>query len=114
MKEKFLEKLKEIFQFESSDLDFGIYRIFNYKRERIEDFIKKELPNKIESAFEKHKEKILENINPELVYNDLYTFFSRFYEYGDFVPQYRYSIKGHKYAIPYNGEEVKLYWANAE
>jgi hypothetical protein len=28
------------------------------------------------------------------------------------VPQYRYSIRGHKYAIPYNGEEVKLYWAN--
>jgi len=46
------------------------------------------------------------------VYNDLYSFFSRFYEEGDFVPQYRYSIRGHKYAIPYNGEEVKLYWAN--
>jgi adenine-specific DNA-methyltransferase len=31
-----------------------------------------------------------------------------------FIPQHRYSIKGHKYAIPYNGEEVKLYWANAD
>jgi len=58
-----LEKLKEIFQFESSDLDFGIYRIFNYKRKRIEDFIEKELPNKIESAFEKYKKGISENIN---------------------------------------------------
>jgi adenine-specific DNA-methyltransferase len=48
------------------------------------------------------------------VFNDLYNFFLRYYEEGDFVPQYRYSIKGHKYAIPYNGEEVKLYWANAE
>ncbi len=48
------------------------------------------------------------------VFNDLYKFFSRYYEEGDFVPQYRYSIRGHKYAIPYNGEEVKLYWANAE
>ncbi len=48
------------------------------------------------------------------VFNDLYNFFSRYYEEGDFVPQCRYSIKGHKYAIPYNGEEVKLYWANSE
>ncbi|MGC9001078.1 MAG: site-specific DNA-methyltransferase, partial [Caldisericum sp.] len=48
------------------------------------------------------------------VFNDLYNFFLRYYEEGDFVPQYRRSIKGHKYAIPYNGEEVKLYWANAE
>ena len=48
------------------------------------------------------------------MFNDLYSFFSRFYEEGDFVPQYRYSIKGHKYAIPYDGDEVKLYWANSE
>ncbi|MGC9202928.1 MAG: site-specific DNA-methyltransferase, partial [Thermoproteota archaeon] len=48
------------------------------------------------------------------VFNDLYNFFSRYYEEGDFVPQFRYSIKGHKYAIPYNGEEVKLYWANCD
>ena len=34
------------------------------------------------------------------------------HEDGDCVPQYRYSIKGHKYTTPYNGEEVKLYWAN--
>jgi len=47
------------------------------------------------------------------VYNDLYTFFSRYYEDGDFVPRYRYSIRGHKYAIPYNGEEIKLYWVNS-
>jgi adenine-specific DNA-methyltransferase len=48
------------------------------------------------------------------VFNDLYSFFSRYYDEGDFAPQYRYSIKGHKYAIPYNGEEVKLYWANSD
>jgi len=48
------------------------------------------------------------------VFNDLYNFFSRYYEEGDFIPQYRYSIKSHKYAIPYNGEEVKLYWANSD
>jgi len=167
--EKFQELLKKLFQFEWADLDFGIYRILNYKRRQIEKFIDEDLKNKVESAFAKHKDERLENIkqkfeeikkelketaeklgqdpftptgelkeefkNSELgkkyenlkaqkdeaeaideikdnVFNDLYNFFSRYYEEGDFVPQYRYSIKGHKYAIPYNGEEVKLYWAN--
>ncbi len=37
--ERFQSLLKELFQFEASDLDFGIYRILNYKREQIKDFI---------------------------------------------------------------------------
>src|SRR5690606_26144344 len=45
------------------------------------------------------------------VYNHLYTFFSRYYQDGDFVSKRRYSKK-ERYAIPYNGEEVYLYWAN--
>jgi adenine-specific DNA-methyltransferase len=166
--QKFQELLKKIFQFESSDLDFGIYRILNYKRKQIERFINEDLKEKVESAFTKHKDERLKNIDKRFedvkekiiqtlgdkvftptgdlkeeykntnigkefitlkaqkeemeaideikdnVFNDLYNFFSRYYEEGDFVPQYRYSIKGHKYAIPYNGEEVKLYWANAD
>ena len=166
--QKFQELLKELFQFETSDLDFGIYRILNYKRDQIKKFIQEDLVNKVETAFAKHKDERLTNINIRFeeakekiiqslgkeaftptsglkeqfkdtplgrdylaikaqkdeaqtideiklqVFNDLYSFFSRFYEEGDFVPQYRYSIKGHKYAIPYNGEEVKLYWANKE
>ena len=169
--EKFQEILRKIFQFESSDLDFGIYRILNFKRKQIEKFINEDLKEKIETAFAKNQAERLENIkqkfeeikkelketaeklgqdpftptgelkeefkNSELgkkyeilktqkeeaeaideikdnVFNDLYNFFSRYYEEGDFIPQYRYSIKGHKYAIPYNGEEVKLYWANAD
>jgi len=31
--EKFQNLMKDLFQFEASDLDFGIYRILNYKRE---------------------------------------------------------------------------------
>ncbi|MBC7320066.1 site-specific DNA-methyltransferase, partial [bacterium] len=166
--QRFQDLLKELFQFESSDLDFGIYRILNYKRNQIEKFIEKDLVEKVELAFSKHKDERLTNINQRLektkekiiqnlgkdaikptgelkeefkdtpvgkeylrikeqketadaideiklqVFNDLYNFFSRYYEEGDFVPQYRYSIKGYKYAIPYNGEEVKLYWANSE
>lgn len=46
------------------------------------------------------------------VYSHLTTFFSRYYDEGDFVSKRRY--KDNTYAIPYNGEEVKLYWANAD
>lgn len=45
------------------------------------------------------------------VYNHLYSFFSRYYEDGDFISKRRYSKK-ERYVIPYNGEEVYLYWAN--
>jgi len=44
------------------------------------------------------------------VYSHLHTFFSRYYDKGDFISQRRY--KADTYAIPYEGEEVKLYWAN--
>jgi adenine-specific DNA-methyltransferase len=47
------------------------------------------------------------------VFNHLYTFFSRYYEGGDFLSRRRYSRR-QKYAIPYNGEEVYLHWANAD
>jgi len=43
LKKKLREKLKEIFQFESENLDFGIYRIVNYKQNEIREFIEKEL-----------------------------------------------------------------------
>ncbi len=166
--QKFQELLEKLFQFEVSDLDFGIYRILNYKRDHIEKFIQEGLKDKIENAFTKHKDERLTDLNQRMgsvkekinqsfglkaftptgdlkeefqdtplgrdflsvkaqkeeaeaideiklqIFNDLYNFFSRYYEEGDFMPHYRYSIKGHKYAIPYNGEEVKLYWVNAE
>ena len=44
------------------------------------------------------------------VYDHLCSFFSRYYDEGDFISLRRYK-KG-VYAIPYEGEEVKLYWAN--
>ncbi len=45
------------------------------------------------------------------IYNHLYAFFSRYYQDGDFIFKRRYSKK-ERYAIPYNGEEVYIYWAN--
>ncbi|MHB8281449.1 MAG: DNA methyltransferase [bacterium] len=166
--EKFQNLLKKIFQFDSSDLDFGIYKIFNFKKEQITKFIDEDIPEKIENSFKKYKneqeksiEKIYENRKEQViktlgknvftstydikeqfrdmplsleyinikeqleeirkideiklqVFNDIYNFFSLYYKDGDFIPQYRYSIKNYKYAIPYNGEEVRLYWANAD
>lgn len=44
------------------------------------------------------------------IYSHLATFFSRYYKDGDFISLRRY--KKDTYAIPYEGEEVKLYWAN--
>ena len=46
------------------------------------------------------------------VFSHLVTFFSRYYDGGDFLSKCRY--KDNTYAIPYNGEEVKLHWANSD
>ena len=48
----------------------------------------------------------------EEVYSHLVTFFRRYYKEGDFISLRRY--KEGVYAIPYEGEEVKLHWANAD
>ncbi len=151
--------LKDLFQFENNDLDFGIYRIINIKRKEISEFIDKELfdiikekiktvedntelqksleilKNEIKITFgcdiqeakTKYAEtpKVNEYINKEKelkvadkeneieeeIYDDIINFFSRYYDKGDFISKRRYS-KDNKYAIPYNGEEVYLYWAN--
>lgn len=46
------------------------------------------------------------------VYDHLYSFFRRYYSEGDFLSKRVY--KPGVYAIPYEGEEVKLHWANAD
>jgi len=163
--EKFQRLLRELFQFNCADLDFGIYRIMNYKRDVIERFITKDLPEAIaeeldqgaladQSQAAKELREVAEQIRKDLnedaldadgnlaqayhktrlgrkyldlkakaaggrgrdaleanIFNHLYTFFGRYYQDGDFISKRRYS-KRQKYAIPYNGEEVYLYWAN--
>ncbi|MDI3548058.1 MAG: adenine-specific DNA-methyltransferase [Halanaerobiales bacterium] len=142
--------LKELFQFDNADLDFGIYRIMNQKHQEIKEFINKDLINFIEEeivliedegkeSLEQELERVKENaeslgvdykqtakyqeiqekmaqyqVGENLeseIYNDIYTFFKRYYDNGDFLSKRRYS-KQYKYAIPYNGEEVYLHWAN--
>jgi len=162
---KFQSLLRELFQFDSADLDFGIYRIMNHKRAVIERFIDEDLPRAItgelergalaeqaqaEQALEAARKKVLEALGDDAldaddnlveayrntkagkeyleaqsrakgsrgrealeadIYNHLYTFFSRYWQEGDFISKRRYSKK-ERYAIPYNGEEVYLYWVN--
>lgn len=151
--------LRNLFQFEESDLDFGIYRIINIKRNEIKKFIEEDLINiiqlqmksvedtkeiekkidelksQLEGVFGKKIDAIVklhgdtdgvknylglqkllnqsknENSIEEGIYEDIINFFSRYYDSGDFISKRRYS-KSNKYAIPYNGEEVYLYWAN--
>jgi len=159
--------LRKLFQFEHADLDFGIYRIMNKKRDAIENFIEKDLIAAVEaefgkvsksemdqletevkalakelgigvdddqatlremgkkvpalqpliSKFEQKKSKLLNLANCDEykaeVFNHIYQFFSRYYDNGDFMSLRRYSSK-QKYAIPYNGEEVLLHWANKD
>jgi len=45
--QRFQSLLREIFQFDCADLDFGIYRIMNYKREIVEKFISNTLSGAI-------------------------------------------------------------------
>lgn len=145
-------KLKEIFQIDKPELDFGIYRIMRARREQIEDFLNNRLAAKVQAtlagnaaadeiALKKALDEAIENaqqlgiddpnVLPKVrelkeklvacsgalqaeneVYSHLLTFFSRYYDKGDFISQRRY--KGDTYAIPYSGEEVKLHWANAD
>lgn len=52
---------------------------------------------------------------PTEIYKHLHNFFGRYYDSGDFLSLRRYKASGKEaYLIPYNGEEVKLHWANAD
>jgi adenine-specific DNA-methyltransferase len=165
-REKFQSLLRELFQFDAAELDFGIYRIMNHKRAVIERFIEKDLLDAVSDAFKQGaaadqdearrreaelRQEVIENLGaealdaegnliasktsplgkryleaqelakgaksaPELesaVFNHLHAFFSRYYSDGDFMSLRRYSRR-EKYAIPYNGEEVYLHWANSD
>ena len=136
---------------DQADLDFGIYRIMNQKRNDIEKYLNNELKKQVAEAVSGSSTAELESLKAELeraiqnardlgvapeslpkvkdlraklseggdtesleneVYSHLTTFFSRYYDGGDFMSQRRY--KKDVYAIPYEGEEVKLHWANAD
>ena len=167
--QKLQNLLQQLFRADAADLDFGIYRIINYRHDQIQNFIDEELPTIVNDALDANIEAAsayehiteLENQVREfgdnlgedmldaegnltnetyietplvqryleakeqhgspqnrdqreyVVYNHLYTFFSRYYDNGDFIPRRRYS-QTERYAVPYNGEEVYLHWANKD
>jgi adenine-specific DNA-methyltransferase len=148
---KLKELLRELFQFDRDDLDFGIYRIMNQKRAEVSKFLDQDLLPQVKEAFSEYRAGEAAQVRDELariektlgdagvtaesspkylalkerlaetsdlaaleneVYSDLYTFFRRYYKNGDFISLRRY--KPGVYAVPYEGEEVKLHWANAD
>ena len=60
------EKLKEIFEINNSDLDFGIYRIMKFREKEIKNFIDIELPKTIDSKF-KSLESSSKNISQKVL-----------------------------------------------
>ncbi|MCK6443325.1 site-specific DNA-methyltransferase [Elstera cyanobacteriorum] len=150
--EKLKTLLKELFQLDQPDLDFGLYRIMHAKSAEVTQFLDKDLLPQVRQAFglyktadkaelEKELTKAIEQArslgaDPETlpkvkelrakldnetvdisaleneVYDHLFSFFRRYYSEGDFLAKrvYRPGV----YAIPYEGEEVKLHWANRD
>jgi adenine-specific DNA-methyltransferase len=143
------DQLREMFQMDRGDLDFGIYRIMNQKRGEVTKFLDEQLLPQVREILEEYQpasvsttqdelNKLLASLNdagvdPETspkvkelraklgqavnvdkleneIYSDLYNFFKRYYSEGDFMSMRRY--KEGVYALPYEGEEVKLHWAN--
>src|SRR3954453_15525085 len=49
------ELLEELFQYDRSDLDFGIYRVLNQRRDEIQQFLDERLIAQIEEAFTAEK-----------------------------------------------------------
>lgn len=64
--EKLQELLRKIFQFDSAELDFGIYRTLNQKRDRIEEFLTKDLVEAVRAEFGKLEEGERERVESEL------------------------------------------------
>lgn len=61
--------LNKLFQFESQDLDFGIYKILHYKRKEVKDFIDKLLTDKVKEqlqVFDAEQKNIIKQTLQEL------------------------------------------------
>jgi len=150
--EKLKNLLKELFQLDQPDLDFGLYRIMHAKSTEITQFLDKDLLPQVKQAFSLYKNADSAELQKELakaieqahslgadpetlpkvkelrnklandavdvggleneVYDHLFSFFRRYYSDGDFLTKRVY--KPGVYAIPYEGEEVKLHWANRD
>jgi len=52
---KLKTKLAELFQLDQADLDFGIYRIMNARREEINRFLERDLLPQVQEAFKQYQ-----------------------------------------------------------
>ena len=48
--DRFTKLLKEIFELDKSDLDFGIYRVMNLRKAQIEQFLTERLPKMVQET----------------------------------------------------------------
>jgi len=157
-RDKLVSLLKELFQLDQPDLDFGFYRIMHAKAKQVTAFLDNDLLKIAEQTFgEASAEKLaalqkayedaiaqakafnapdpeqtdpVKNAKAAIaalkdtsraegeVYDHLYRFFERYYDGGDFMSR-RYlsretSSKAAPYAVPYDGSEVYLHWANKD
>lgn len=150
--------LKELFQLDQPELDFGLYKIMHAKSVQISQFLENDLLKEIEQAFGKADgdrvaqakaaydaaleqakkfgapdpentdgvkeakaayENAKDGGNAETeIYDHLYRFFERYYENGDFMSRRYYARESDNraapYAVPYDGREVYLHWANKD
>ena len=60
-----IAKLKEIFQINRPDLDFGVYRILNARSAEIAEFLDKRLKTKVEQYLGEAKSSLDENVLKE-------------------------------------------------
>ena len=150
--EKLKTLLKELFQLDQPDLDFGLYRVMHAKSAEVSQFLDSDLLPQVKDAFALYRSADKEEIEKDLgkaiaqahelgtdpettqkvkglrarlssdavdigaleseVYDHLFGFFRRYYSEGDFLAKRVY--KPGVYAIPYEGEEVTLHWANKD
>ncbi|MBT9561019.1 MAG: site-specific DNA-methyltransferase [Myxococcales bacterium] len=119
---RLLSLLKELFELDQPDLDFGMYRVLRLRSGEITTFLEESLPDHVRGSFARHDdahsaelaaaESVDRGALESEVYDHLYRFFRRYYQGGDFVSRRVY--KDGVYAIPYQGEEVLLHWANKD
>lgn len=150
-RDKFAALLRDMFQLDQPELDFGLYRILHARKDDVNRFIEQDLPSIAQDAFKDFSSQDKAQLEQEItkarqaavaagynpdeapkvkeleaqyqsgfdiareegeVYDALVTFFSRYYDEGDFISRRVY--KDGTYAIPYQGEEVLLHWANKD
>lgn len=155
---RLINLLKELFQLDQPELDFGFYKIMHAKSVQISRFLEQDLLDVIKDAFGEVDEQRLAEAkaryqaaieqakkfgapDPEQtdgvkeakaqyeqakdggnaeseIYDHLYRFFERYYDNGDFMSRRYYARESDSraapYAVPYDGREVYLHWANKD